>query len=543
MPEGSAPVHRPDNGAGRVARPLFLACFVLLWAASARQGPTGDASSMTAVARSIALEGRLDLGYRSLGYTVEGIDGLHYAKFPLPWSLVEVPGQWVERTLSVSALPMDVKDLYTRLVRGVTPAAAGAVAIVLLFLALARTGLPARRALALSLAFHLATCALPYLTSHYSEVFQVLAVNLGLWALAGFVDRPGARASAWLGFACGLLCLAKIVLAPVALVLALVAWRSATRTRTPVLRLAAWALAAAAAPLAVLAAYNVVRFGVPVTADYGWFPIPPRIEHPTLERLYGLTLSSGRGLLWFAPLSVLAMAGVRSPGRPRSVLEPASAGAFVAMLLVYASFTVWHGSEQWGPRFLVPMVGPLAFMASGPFFRLWDRGLMAKLVPISLVLAGLAVNLGGLLVSHDDFFAAVPYRPYNEIHLDLEDRPTVPVESDNLYRTNFVPAFSPIAGHWWLAAHAILGGDPASDCPWRGVVADAGGTPPGAPPSPLRTPALVPRLDQWWWPGDDWDDGTSTIALALALVMGLALAGAWIEVARALEPGRPGREA
>ena len=140
-----------------------------------------------------------------------------------------------------------------------------------------------------------------------------------------------------------------------------------------------------------------------------------------------------------------------------------------------------------------------------------------------LAVAGLAVNLPGLLIRYTDFFAMVPYTPYSEIHLDVNDQPTQTPELDNLYRTNFLPPFSPIAGHAWLLRHALFGGDPAADCPWEGWVTNA---------PMIRTPGLVPRIDLWFMPDADGSGATDWLALGLLAVLVLAAVAASYEAWR-----------
>lgn len=535
----SLPRRLPAGGAlptlssrGRSApRSLFLATFLALWALSARQPPAGDATAMVAVARDLVTEGRLDSSYPMLGFTVVAPDGRHFSKYPLPWSLAEVPGQVLERLVSTAALPAADQEMALRLVRGLTPAAFGALSVLLLFLALAEAGIARRRALILSLLAHGTTCLLPYLASHYSEVFQAAIVNGAVWSLARLGRSPDRRNAAQLGLFLGTLVLAKVALAPFAAVAGLAALLILLRNASAPLRLGAWMVVAALPPLAAMMAWNLVRFGTPLSADYGFFLVPQTLGWPRFGALFGLLLSPGRGLAWFAPLLWLAWPGARRAWREVHAVGLACASGFVATLLLYSGFTIWHGSEQWGPRYLVPMVGPLAVLvglaleeAGGA--RLFRRGLL-----VALAVAGLAVNVPGLLVRYTDFFAAVPYVPYSKIHLDANQQPLETPELDNLARTNFIPSFSPIVGHWWLLSHAVAGGDLESDCPWAQAVTT----------SPrIRTPGLEPRVELWFVPDPGWPASTRGTMIALLAVLLLAAAGAGVEAWRATAAGERG---
>ena len=512
---------------GSATRSLFLATFLVLWALSARNPPTGDAIPMVGMARDLVAEGRLDSSYPMRGLTVDAPDGRHFNKYPLPWSLCEIPGAALERLVTVAGLPAAQQELALRLVRGLTPAVFGALAVMLLFLALVEVGVPRRRAMILALVANGTTCMLPYLNSHYSEVFQAVVVNGTAWSLARLVSSPGRREAAALGLCLGTLAFAKIALVPFAAIAGVAGLVVLARTSESPGRAAACMVAGAIPPLAAAACWNLLRFGSLLSMDYGFFLVPQTLGWPRPGALLGLLVSSGRGLAWFAPLAWLAWPGVRRAWREGHGVGLACAAGFVATLLLYAGFSIWHGSEQWGPRYLVPMIGPLAILVVLAVEEPVPQRRARRVALVVLAVAGIAVNLPGLLVRYTDFFAAVPYTPYSEIHLDARDQPLETPEPDNLHRTNFLPPFSPIVGHAWLLRHALFGGDLAADCPWAGWVTKG----------PLiRTPDLVPRIDLWFAPTDEATDPSGALALAVLAVLVLAAAGAAWEAWRSTTP-------
>jgi hypothetical protein len=173
------------------------------------------------------------------------------------------------------------------------------------------------------------------------------------------------------------------------------------------------------------------------------------------------------------------------------------------------------------------MIGPLAILVAlaveEPGFARRRRNALLAV----LAVAGIAVNLPGLLVRYTDFFAAVPYTPYSAIPLDADGRPLEKPEPDNLHRTNFLPPYSPLVGHPWLLSHALLGGDLAGDCPWASWVASG---------PVIRTPGLDPRVDLWFVPEADWPGDAVGAALAMLAVLLLAAGGAGVEAWRATAP-------
>jgi len=500
---------------------VFLAAWLGLWALAPAREPVRDAITMRQVAEHLAFEGRLDVDARVLGHTVTGPDGREFAKFALLPSLLFVPSAWIERPILRLAMPFDDRELALRLVRGLVPAAIGALALGLLFAALVGLGAPPGRALVLSAGVHLAGPALPYLRTFEGEGTQLAAVALALCLLARFESAPAPRRAAWLGLGLGLLPLAKITLAITGLAFgAVVLWRAWQRRDAPMAAL----LGLGALPgLTAFAWTNVVRFGTLLPVSQGWYIVPERLGGPLDIGLYGLLVSPGAGLCWYLPLVWLVPWGLYRALRARDPVGLAVGVAIGSHTLFHASWTIWHGSEGWGPRFLVPLAGPLAVLASVALEGAFTRA--RRVLTGALVALGVVVNLPGLLIHPLDFYAVLPYRPHAEVRLDAGDRPLEPVEADNLARAHFDPAFSPIVGHLWLLRHTAEGGPLETDCPWRDRV---------APGAVLRAPDLVPRVDLAWRAEPRWSPEVASRALLLgALLAGLAALG-WGNVAARL---------
>ena len=67
--------------------------------------------------------------------------------------------------------------------------------------------------------------------------------------------------------------------------------------------------------LALALLYNLARTGSPLGTGYGRQATAAAFPTPLFVGLYGLLLSSGKGVLWFAPLVALVPAGDRRPRR------------------------------------------------------------------------------------------------------------------------------------------------------------------------------------------------------------------------------------
>jgi hypothetical protein len=107
---------------------------------------------------------------------------------------------------------------------------------------------------------------------------------------------------------------------------------------------------------AVLATFQAFQLGVP------------------LEGLMGLVIDLRRGLLWFAPLLIVASLGWFVPwsrSRPRTSELYLTLAVVGAHYVLTASWIDWQGGSCYGPRLLVHIMPLLAI----PLVRLWREGL------------------------------------------------------------------------------------------------------------------------------------------------------------------------
>ena len=87
---------------------------------------------------------------------------------------------------------------------------------------------------------------------------------------------------------------------------------------------------------------------------------------PLWAGLLSLLVSSGKGLLWYAPPLALAFAGAVPFARRHGAAAFLPFAAPATYLIVFGSKGNWHGGG-WGPRYLIPMV-PFAMISSLPIF-------------------------------------------------------------------------------------------------------------------------------------------------------------------------------
>ena len=160
----------------------------------------------------------------------------------------------------------------------------------------------------------------------------------------------------------------------------------------------AWGLGLAlvAAPFAL---YNTAIYGGPLNTGYG-SGTPDVFRTPFLTGLYGLTLSSGKGILWYTPPIVLAIAGWYPFFRRRRAAALACLGLLLVHLGFYSRVDYWHGDGSWGPRYLAIVLPFLLLPALAILEGLRARPIRRTLVG-AIVALGIAVQLLGVLVNFD----------------------------------------------------------------------------------------------------------------------------------------------
>ncbi len=163
------------------------------------------------------------------------------------------------------------------------------------------------------------------------------------------------------------------------------------------------------AALVVVAWYNWLRFGSPLTTGY----LPEeRFSTPFFEGFYGLTLSPGKGLFWYNPILFAALVAWPAFYRRHRAEALLVAGIVLANIAFYAPWFLWWAGHSWGPRFLVTIL-PFACLPLAPHLRLplKKRGLAVGLG--ALLLLSIAVQLPGVLVDFNLYLEDV----YGELGL------------------------------------------------------------------------------------------------------------------------------
>ncbi len=146
---------------------------------------------------------------------------------------------------------------------------------------------------------------------------------------------------------------------------------------------------AALAVVAPLALWNAIHLGSPLPVGQ-WIANARTAEHVfsvggAATGLVGLLVSPARGLLWFAPILMVAVVAAARTRTYRLV-----ALAIVLQLIAMAAFFKWHGGLTYGPRLLAEATWVGIWLALGTELRV-PRWLLATALAITIVVGQLGL--------------------------------------------------------------------------------------------------------------------------------------------------------
>lgn len=504
----------------RTARWLALAAFLVFAVTGGGRISGSDEVTMFELARSL-LHGSIVVPE---GATLQGGDGRFYTKNTAGQAVLALPLVAAgEAASAAGGFAPERRVLASRFVASFFNAMIASLLVAALYAFARRLGATPGAAFGAAVLLGFTTPVWVYAKSFMAEPLEALGLllalgNAALASAGGDQELPGEkRRLAFAALGAFLAVSAKASMLPLALLsLAALGVRRPSRWLLPLLGVA---LAIAGHLL-----YNVARFGNPLETGYGAQASVSAFTTPLLVGLYGLLLSSGKGVLWFAPAIALTPIGLAEMARPRQHSnEPrhgaaarnavvAIVAAWSAGLLQFAKFQHWAGDGSWGPRYLVPLL-PLAFLAVA--FALTAASRARRRIAWALGCAGLVVTLGGVGIHFGAEMRAVGDYPYT---LALDD-------PHFMEASHFNPRFSPIGVHW-----RMLGDNVASHL--RGEVPRLGAGGPVDPRLGISAEdqhALLRAIDVWWLYARY--AGLPALPLAAAALL-LAAAAAWA-IARA----------
>jgi hypothetical protein len=334
--------------------------------------------------------------------------------------------------------PVDERDRVIRFFTFTLNSFLTAGTAVALFLLTLRLGARRSHALLLALVFAFGTFAWAHAKTFFSEpaagLFLTLAVYAAVRGRRGRDDRFALAAGLFLAAGINVRASTGVAVLPV---LAYLLWLRAGEGRgRPWLARAgrtAVATALGALPLAILlGASQWARFGSPFDLGYPTLPATT----PIYQGLLGLIASPGKGLFFYAPVTLLVLFGV-GPAWRRYRAETLLIGSIVVLtLLLLARLDYWTGDSAYGPRYLIPVL-PLVIALLAPAM---ERIRLRRAVVVAGVVGALGPALLGVVV----YFNAA-YTIQNPQVVQVNAGPLAgPVQRDIVA---FVPRWSPLVEH------------------------------------------------------------------------------------------------
>lgn len=425
----SAPVRGPH----KLALGLFaLVWFSISWFGSWELNPNNATRLFAAI--SLVEQGDATIDeFKDL--TIDKAEfGPHYYMDKAPgMTLMAMPAVWIADTLTGTSAAIYSKRfgdrdlagymrLRVRIAVATTVAILTAFAAVLLFdLATGVTGSP-QAGLATALAYALATPVWGWSTTLFGHAPVGALLLIAVWAIwrgtAGEKELERRRYALMAGAALGWALVVEFPVVISALPICVWAvWRTRPLSWAQRGRLFGLAAAAGLVALLPLLLYNQIAYATPFKVGYsgvvgfdgmkqGLFGL----TYPKLSVLAELVYGTPRGLIWVAPVLILAPFGlarlVRAP-ETRDLGWLCSA-ITLAVLLYNASYVYWDGGDSTGPRHSVPMIGFLA-LGIAPLWQAWratGRGWIAGMIG-SGIFINLTVAATEIAAPHDARFPLV----------------------------------------------------------------------------------------------------------------------------------------
>lgn len=301
-------------------------------------------------------------------------------------------------------------------------ALASALSGVLFFRTLKSMNTDGRVAHLLTFTFAFGTILFWNSTVFFEQAFTVFFAIAAFYVLFRSLDKmPSGGALLGGGFLAG--CALLVEMSALLLGLSLFVY-GLLRTRRP-LAMMYWV--GFSMPALALALYDYALFGNPFLTPYQQLAGTEYqaiveegfvgVSYPHLDRLVGLLISPERGILVFAPITILGLAGLVIPSVSRMRFRQEAiffSLIVVSTLLFVSSFKGWNAGGAFGPRYLILglpfMVLPAGFLLTGSNVRI-----------------GVVVSAVSILINWSGAQYGFAQTYYDNLALMLTEGPTLPV--------------------------------------------------------------------------------------------------------------------
>ncbi len=466
---------------------LLFCVFLLL---GGREPPWADANVAYQTTQAIVDRGALSIQLSAPAYFFVERNGKKYGFASLGTAISQIPSYLAFRALR--KLPGLAPGPWYAMASHLSSALWMSLAIALFARRAQRIGATATQAVALAFVLQLGTLCLVYGRSSYGEALQAFLLTwfVDLTLLASEQKRK--KTLLLCGLCVGMLLHAKLVYGAVLPVgLGVFLWAHRKDGLWANLRALGLPLCGALPGIALLLVHNWVKTGHPLRTGYqsgqlGLF------DGDLLSGLFGLLLSPGRGLVFYAPPLLLGVLGIHRAWQTERRLTVLVGLTAAVVTLISAKYPVWHGGYCYGPRYLVPLI-PMLLWLSVPWLSSLGQHQARRAGWIVALVGALGLWVNGL-------GSALYWDHYCRVLASVQRQALVPGWSEDHHAFGyFVPQFSPIRGHFWLLRHTLRGDlDLPRDAPWLSVLGR---------PVDLREEAARLRVDFWaldWLTGAQW---------------------------------------
>lgn len=405
---------------------------------------SSDETATYLLVESIVTRGALDV---PPGIVSNGVmhGGKFYIWYEVGHAIAAIPHYVAGSAIaSMLGLPAELRTLFMKAVMGTFNAFVGALYAALLFMTARRLGISLRFAFFVTAGVVIGSFALPYFKTFLREPLVSLYLLAICYSILRWSEDDTIRRWLFLaGLFSGLAIITRFgFIINIPLVAGFIVYLLIKRNR--IWRRIMVSIVAYSIPLVLCGAvvfwYNNARFGDPMDMGYGTAGVS--FTTPVYVGLFGLLLSPGKGLIFFAPPAILGIAGLVRMYRMRHPMTPLWIGIIIINLLFYSTFMAWGGDGSWGPRYLLLLL-PFVILPAG--FLLETGGAAVRRTAGVLMVTGTLIQLGGTTIYAGTYLREMGEFPYTRSFDDPEF----------LYRTHFIPNYSPIVGHWRMALRNI----------------------------------------------------------------------------------------
>jgi hypothetical protein len=293
-------------------------------------------------------------------------------------------------------------------------------------------GLNKWRAISLSLIYGLCTYQWQYSANGFPQTLSALTTLIAFYFWCKHDEELSSKANLiFSGLAFGLTVavrLTNILYMPIFLLAILCRTKNTLQSRIESLVTFCFS---SAAFISLSFGFNWLRFGDPFATGYGKL----NFNTPIYEGIFGLLFSTGKGLVFYAPISVVAILGLRKVLQTAPYRNSVVIGLILIQVAVYGKFEMWSGENAYGPRYLIPVL-PLVCILVIPLARIGKQWL------VGMWLAAITGFLFSGLMGKLMYFNAVYWNQQPGL---LQDMDATSLTAKQQYLAwNFQPRSSPL---------------------------------------------------------------------------------------------------